>query len=926
MGLVKRIDENMIQNCAFGEIGKPVDCEPINISLKEENEPYSISVPRRVPIPLLPKVEKELERMVNAGVIEKIDEPTDWCAGMVPVLKKNGDVRICVDLKNLNKSVKREKYTLPTLEDVTHKLAGSKVYSKLDATSGFWQIPLNDKSAKLTTFLTPFGRYFFKRLPFGISLAPEIFQKTMERILEGIDGVVCFMDDVVVCGDTVEQHDMRVKQVLDRVVEAGLKLNREKCEFKKEEISFLGHKFGPKGIEPDKAKIDAILEMAEPQNESELRRFIGMVNYLGRFIPNLSEIMHPLNALLNKDAEWLWGPKQKEAVQKLKESLTSSPTLVYFEMNRETAVAADASSYGIGGVLYQKHDNEWKPVAYCSRTLTSAECRYAQIEKELLASLHACTKFERYLIGLPEFTLYTDHNPLVPLLNKKDLADTPIRCQRMIMRMMRFNARAEFTPGKNLVVADTLSRSPILDADRKAQNELESDIAVHVDAIRASWPVSDKKLAEYREATSHDVNLKTALDYTRSGWPTHKCDVMLAARDLFDIKDELSEYDGILLRGTRIVIPYKLRQEVLDKIHDGHFGIEKCRERARSCVWWSGMSNDIKMMIQKCRHCVEKSSKQIKEPLIPTILPEYPFQRVAVDLCEKGGKMYMVVVDYYSRYIEIFPLLHTSSSSVIKGLREIFARHGIPEELVSDNGPQFSSRVFGEFVNEWGITHVSSSPHHPQGNGAAERAVQTAKNIIAQKDYELALLTYRATPVTGLGISPAELAFGRKIRTRLPSIRESLLPRDSEVRQRDAEVKCRQKLDYDRHHGVKTLPPLIPGDTVRIMTDNEKPGWTQPGTVTERCHNRSYIVSTPSGTFRRNRKHLKKVDPRVNKYVHTARDGVTDTQTDADTHVTENALPADVSVNYDSGQPQAPIVQNQTRSGRTISLPARYRD
>ena len=603
-------------------------------------------------------------------------------------------------------------------------------------------------------------------------------------------------------------------------------------------------------------------------------------------------------------------------------------------MNRETAVAADASSFGLGGVLYQKHDDEWKPVAYCSRTLTSAECRYAQIEKELLASLHACTKFERYLVGLPEFTLYTDHRPLVPLLNKKDLADTPIRCQRMIMRMMRFNARAEYTPGKNLVVADTLSRAPLLE-ESKAQEELESDIRVHVDAIRTSWPVSDEKLAEYRHATSQDVNLKTALDYTRSGWPIHKSDVMLAARDLFDIKDELSEHNGILLRGDRIVIPFEHRQEVLHKIHDGHLGIEKCRERARSCVWWPGMSTDIKSLIQKCKHCAEKTVKQTKQPLISTELPKYPYQKVAVDLCEKGGKMYMIVVDYYSRYIEICWLSDTSSSSVIKGLREIFARHGIPEELISDNGPQFSAHVFGEFAREWGITHVTSSPHHAQGNGAAERAVQTAKRVLDQKDWELALLSYRATPITGLGASPAQLLFGRNIRTRLPCIQSHLLPRvlprDTEVRERDATVKCKQRLYFDKHHGARPLPVLMPGDTVRIMTDNSvKPGWAQPGTMTEKCHDRSYIVSTPSGTYRRNRKHLKKVDPEVNKNIPSARDRFGDSQTETDTTSdspgagTENVAPTNVSVNKDIGQPQTPVVQ--TRSGRTVIIPARYRD
>ena len=911
LGLVKRVDEAKVKDCAFGEIGTPVECEPIEISLKEDADPYSISGPRRVPIPLIPKVGAELERMEKAGVIQKITEPTEWCAGMVPVLKKNGDVRICVDLKNLNRSVKREKYEIPTLEDVTHKLAGAKTFTKLDATSGFWQIPLSEKTAKLTTFLTPFGRYFFKRLPFGISLAPEIFQRTMEKILEGIDGVVCFMDDVVVCGDTDEQHDARLKQVLDRVIQAGLKLNREKCEFNQKDLIFLGHKFGPNGIEPDKAKVEAIQNMPEPENETELRRFLGMVNYLGRFVPNLSQIMHPLNALLNKDAVWLWGHEQREAVKKLKESLTSSPTLVYFEMNRETAVAADASSYGMGGVLYQKHDGEWKPVAYCSRTLTSAERRYAQIEKELLAAVHACTKFERYLVGLPEFKLYTDHRPLVPLLNKKDLVDTPIRCQRMIMRMMRFNANAEYTPGKNLVVADALSRSPLIGREDEAR-ELETDIKVHVDAIRATWPVTDAKLAEYAQATNADATLQEALRYIRTEWPL-KSKVTSPVSELYDVKDELSESNGLLLRGDRIVIPESLRKETLAKIHDGHFGIEKCRERARSCVWWPGMSTNIKTMIQKCEFCAEKAVRQPKEPLVEKETPDYPFQIVAADLCEKKGEQYLIVADEYSRYIEICRLRNITSASVIKGLKEIFARHGIPMELTSDNGTQFDCGMFEEFAREWGMMQVSSSPRHAQGNGAAERAVKTAKHILDQEQWELALLTYRATPIAGIGLSPAELLFGRKIRTRLPCIEKLYSPKqgDEDFKARDEAARLKQKLNFDRHYGARPLPVLTPGDTVRVMTDPTKPDWVQQGTVIEKHHDRSYIVNTPSGQLRRNRVHIKKVNPAVNRQL------ALDSQPEA----------PEILPDTDTSQPQAaPTSVVQTRCGRTINRPERYND
>ena len=230
LGLVKQLDD--MQNLPFGDIGVQVKCDPVKIVLKDGAEPYSISVARRVPLPLMPKVECELKRMLSDGIIKKVTQPTDWCAPMVRVLKKTSDVRICVGLKRLNQSVKRECYTCRFLEDVTHKLAGSKVFSKLDATSGFWQIPLDEEMTILTTFMTPFW-YFFSRLSFGISLKPEVFQRTMENILQGIKGVVCFMDAVVVSGDLVEEHDKRLEKVIHYATRAGIKLNKPKCEFQK---------------------------------------------------------------------------------------------------------------------------------------------------------------------------------------------------------------------------------------------------------------------------------------------------------------------------------------------------------------------------------------------------------------------------------------------------------------------------------------------------------------------------------------------------------------------------------------------------------------------------------------------------------------------------------------------------------------------
>ena len=334
--------------------------------------------------------------------------------------------------------------------------------------------------------------------------------------------------------------------------------------------------------------------MKAPENVTELRRFLGMVNYHGRFVQNLSDVVKPLNDLLHKVAVWARDQPQKQAFQKVKQLVTDAPTLAYLEMNRETVVCSDASSYGLGGVLCQVHNNKLRPVAYCSRTLSPAEAKYAQIEKDCLAVVYACEKFERFLVGLPEFELQTDHRPLIP---QKEITDTPVRCQHMLMRLMRHNVKAVYTPGKDLVVADALSRSPLKQDESSAQKELETDVKVHVYVVRVSWSVSDQKLEELRKATASDVTLSMALAYTRAGWPQYKEDVMIGARELYSIKDELSEYEGILIRGSRIVVPFSHRKEILGKIHDGHQGIQKCRERANQCVWWPGIGQEIKDLV-----------------------------------------------------------------------------------------------------------------------------------------------------------------------------------------------------------------------------------------------------------------------------------------------------------------------------------------
>uniref|UniRef100_A0A8C7WMF3 Gypsy retrotransposon integrase-like protein 1 n=2 Tax=Oryzias sinensis TaxID=183150 RepID=A0A8C7WMF3_9TELE len=687
--------------------------------------------------------------------------------------KKTDKVRICVDLTHLNLSVCREKYILPSVEETLGKLAGARIFSKLDANMGFWQIPLTEESAKYTTFITPFGRYYFRRLPFGIASAPEHFQNRMSEVTNSLEGVVCHMDDVLVWGRTQEEHDTRLHVVLKRLQEAGISLNVEKCELSKQEVIFLGHVISANGISPDPSKTEAVKKMREPTNVSELRSFLGTVNQLGKFIPQLAERDKPLRDLLSKKIHWVWGIDQAQAFQDLKDSLASPPVLAMYDPNRDSKVSADASSYGLGSVLLQKWGSDWRPVAYISRSLTPTEQRYAQIEKEALALIWACERFRNFLIG-KHFQMETDHKPLLSLLGSQQLDALPPRIQRFKMRLMRYSYSISHVPGKSLWTADMLSRAPLLNNETPDDKELLEDTNIYVDRIMENLPASTFYLDHLKQELQQDSVCARVMQLCEQGWPTHY-NGEPAIRPYWAERASLSVQDGLLLKGDRLVIPSSLRNGVLTTLHESHQGVLKCRERARQSVWWPGLSQQINELVLYCRIC-SKERYNPAEPLLPTQYPGRPWQKLGADLFMLGAKTYLLVVDYTSRFVEIALLSTTKSANVIHHLKSIFARHGIPEQLVTDNGPQFSGAVFAEFAQSYGFHHITSSPKHPQSNGEAERAVKTVKELLKKAaDPYLALLAYRATPLQN-GYSPAQLLMERRLRTTVPTLPALLQP------------------------------------------------------------------------------------------------------------------------------------------------------
>ena len=572
MGIIIRADT--VQEQVFGPCGL-MDTDPVKIHLRDDAKPYCVNVARRVPFPILQKVKDELNRLRDHGVIEPVQEPSEWCAPMVPVLKKNGKIRITVDFKRLDNAVRRQQFMLPNLDDIAPKLANSLVFSSLDTSSGFFQIPLEESSSALTTFITPFGRFRFKRIPMGITSSPEIFQKKMSELLAGHEGCDVIMDDILIYGKDEEEHDARLEKVLKTIQASGLRLNKEKCHIKKKQLIYFGHLVGADGIQPNPEKVEAIQKMPAPENVAEVRTLVGMINYLGRFVPSLPSTMKPILDFLKEDTAWNWDQPQQHALDSVKNIISNTPCLAYYNPTKPTMVSADASSFGLGGALFQQLGDNWMPIAFCSRTLTPAETKYAQIEKECLASVWACEKFSRYLIGLDQFELQTDHKPLVPLMTTRDLDECPIRCQRLLMRLMRFNPKVRHVPGKSLVTTDALSRKPLPHgtSDETKANEITKFIA----SVQATWPTTQSSISKLQTATAQDRILQKVASYVTKGWPG---DISLPLKPYQQMQSHLSIVDGLITCGSRIVVPQVLQSDALQKLHETHQGQVKCQERA----------------------------------------------------------------------------------------------------------------------------------------------------------------------------------------------------------------------------------------------------------------------------------------------------------------------------------------------------------
>lgn len=891
--------------------------------------------PRNVPIAMKTAVKAQLDTYQKEGHIADVTEPTDWISNMV-IVKRPEKLRICLDPKFLNKALKRSHYIMPTLEDVLYKLPKARIFTLVDAKHAFLQCKLDQESSFMTTFWTPWGRKRWLKLPFGVSVAPEVYQRKQHELLTGLKGIEPIADDILVvgCGDTDKQaendHDLKLQALMERCREVKLRLSLKKLQFKVTEVKFHGHILSCAGLKPDPEKVRAIMDMPNPTDAKGVQRLIGFANYLAKFMPHLSTVCEPLRRLLDKDTPWHWLPKHDDAVCQLKSMATSMPVLRYYDVTKPITVQSDSSQSGLGCCLLQ----EGQPVAFASRALTPTEKNYAQIEKECLSIVFACQRFHHYLYGRELVTAETDHKPLITIFNKP-LLSAPKRLQSMLMTLQSYSLKVVYKPGPKMYISDMLSRAA---ADCAGNGEVYQRHAIcHLQKEQENAQlinqaeylnVTDQRLKTIREHTDRDDALQALKSTVLAGWPDEKENTTHIIREFWPYRDEISAQDGILYRGQKVLIPKSLRPEMLKRIHSSHIGGDACYRQARDTLYWPGMQAEIKDFVSNCSTCNEFAHNQQKETMLSHDIPSRPWQIVSMDLFNHRQKDYLLIVDHFSDFWEIELLPDLSAQTVIKRCKAQFARHGQPDRVITDNGPQFGA-LFKRFASSWEFEHVTSSPRHPKSNGKAESAVKIAKNLLRKAMHDRtdpwkAILHWRNTPTENMDSSPAQRLMSRRLKTSLPVTNKLLEPCVvTGVVERLHHRKQLAKSYYDR--SARDLPELNIGERIRMKPlPGENPALWRVGTCLQKVAPRSYLVNVGGSLYRRNRVHLRAAESITTQALDIAEPEMPLMEgTVAEAHLSAGSPPVRPQASPDPIKPSSSDGHTYTRAGRLSKPPKR---
>lgn len=741
---------------------------------------------RRIPPHLYDEVREHLEEMLRLGAIRKSCSP--WASAIVLVRKKNGKLRFCIDLRKLNSKTLKDSYALPRIEQTLEHLKGSKVFSTLDLTSGYWQVEMVEECKPYTAFTVgPLGFFECETMPFGACNAPATFQRLMEDCLGdlNLNWCIVYLDDVIVFSATPEEHLKRLEGVFEKLSAAGLKLKPSKCTFFQSELSYLGHLVSEHGIATDPAKIQAVKDWPVPHTVSDIKSFLGFVGYYRRFIKGFSKIAKPLYEVTKglesqskraaKKTVVTWGKEQEEAFQKLKEACITAPVLGYPDYELPFILHTDSSTDGLGAVLYQKQANGTRVIAYASRALSKSEANYAPHKLEFLALKWAVTdKFKEYLYGAKEFEVYTDNNPLTYILSTAKLDACG---QRWVAELANFNFNLHYKPGASNIDADALSR--IIWPDVLTGVEEDKFACLSANAVQAacigatgcsnfmdsiSFTTQVIPLQSYVpiqaglckddwvQLQSQDPDLKVVIEGIQSKTLRHRKFTPQDSATLKHycrIQDQLKIQNGILYRKTysdnskhrsvqlQLVLPRAMFVQVMQGLHDevGHQGRDRTLSLVRERFYWDTLHKDVCSYVAKCSRCLKRKSRPHVAPMT-SIHVTQPMEMIHLDFLKiepsKGNiEDVLIVTDHYTRYAQAYPCRNQTAQTTAKVLWEQFIRHyGFPQKIISDQGPNFEAQLFKDLCDIARIEKVRTTPYHPQGNGLCERFNSTLLNML----------------------------------------------------------------------------------------------------------------------------------------------------------------------------------------------------
>lgn len=777
----------------------------------------------RIPDGFRKKAEQRIEKMLQEDIIERVEGSPEWLSGLNVVMKGSDDFRLVLNMKRANQAIRRPFFPIPTIEEIRHKVTGAKYFSKMDLSQAFHHLELDEKSRNMTCFVTLNGTFRYKRLVFGVVSAPEIFQKFMSSVIGGLEGVVCYIDDILVYAESLEEVERLTTAVKDRLKSFNLTINEAKSEYGREKITFLGHEFCAEGINIDEVKTKAIASFRTPKDAAEVRSFLGLANFVAPFIDGFGDLTEPLRRVVRNKRNFVWGRAQKEAFERIKDEISRCTiTLGAFDEKKETVVFTDASPVAVAAVLTQSNGNGTHAIVSCaSRTLNQTERRYDHTCKEALAIVWALEHFQHYLLGR-NFLVRTDSKGAVGLLTKDDAPSTKCIMRRtdgFKNRLEMFRFHFQHVNGVDNI-ADAPSRLSTQFTDQEEDTCPYEIAAVELDFTHIPFDEHVLTEAEIRKCSDDDQITKEVI----SSIATDRWTSALASYEA--VKNELIESNGLLIRSDRIVVPQDCRLKAIRLAHRGHPGMTGTKKLLRNSMWWPKMDRDVERFVQRCEACVRITVEHNAVPMLRTTMPKEAWERLAMDhfgpIQQWNDRHILVIIDYHSRYMLAEEVKSTDFITTRNVMERVFRIFGLPRTLRADNGPAYRSE-FDSYCLAKGIEPEHSVQYVPQQNGMAEAAMKIVNKALMAAKVEKtnysemlrdAVLAHNSIPHPVTGMIPEESMFNRKVRRALPLLysNERMTSRE-EAREADATNKLVSKRREDLKRGAKPTD-IQDGDAV----------------------------------------------------------------------------------------------------------------